>query len=111
MPTLRLLYKQVLGIELPWLDEIEQAKVARRSPVVLTPREMRDLLQNLNGTLHPVVSLFYGAGRPPQAWCLEKSLQSSVPRYVSENEHQSCLSNGYARKAAPRLSFRIFRFR
>jgi hypothetical protein len=33
------LYKQVLGMELPWLDEVVQAKRPRRLPVVLTPAE------------------------------------------------------------------------
>ena len=39
------LYKEVLGVELPWLDEVVQAKRARRLPVVLTPSEVRELLQ------------------------------------------------------------------
>lgn len=60
--ALLFLYKQVLGIELPWLDEIVQARVARRLPVVLTPREIRELLQYVSGTMHLVVSLLYGTG-------------------------------------------------
>jgi len=32
------LYRQVLAIELPWLDEVAQAKRPRRLPVVLLPR-------------------------------------------------------------------------
>jgi len=31
------LYKQVLAIDLPWLDEVVQAKRPQRLPVVLTP--------------------------------------------------------------------------
>ena len=30
------LYKEVLGVELPWLDNVTQAKVPQRLPVVLT---------------------------------------------------------------------------
>ena len=56
------LYKQVLGVELPWLDEVVQAKNPRRLPVVLTQREVRDLLDALNGPMWLVVSLLYGAG-------------------------------------------------
>jgi mRNA-degrading endonuclease toxin of MazEF toxin-antitoxin module len=41
--ALPFLYKQVLGIDLPWLDEIVQAKRGTRLAVVLTPREVREL--------------------------------------------------------------------
>ena len=60
--ALLFLYKQVLGVELPWLDEIVQAKVKKRLPVVLTPREVRALLNELNGTMWLIVSLLYGTG-------------------------------------------------
>ncbi|WP_091529660.1 integron integrase [Fontimonas thermophila] len=56
------LYKQVLGVELPWLSEVVQAKVSKRLPVVLTPREVRLLLNELSGTMGLVVSLLYGTG-------------------------------------------------
>ena len=35
--ALLFLYKEVLGVELPWLDRVESAKQPRRLPVVLTP--------------------------------------------------------------------------
>ena len=61
--ALLFLYKQVLGIELPWLDEVVSAKASRRLPVVLTPREVRELLLNLEGgTAGLVVALLYGTG-------------------------------------------------
>ena len=60
--ALLFLYKQVLEIDLPWLDEIVQAKQARRLPVVLTQREVREMLQHLNGTTWLAVSLLYGTG-------------------------------------------------
>ena len=49
--VLLFLYRQVLGIELPWLDEIVQARRGTRLPVVLTPREARDLLGATQGTM------------------------------------------------------------
>ena len=55
-------YCEVLGIELPWLDEIVEAKAAKRLPVVLTQREVRDLLAALNGTMWLTASLLYGTG-------------------------------------------------
>jgi len=49
--ALLFLYRQVLGVELPWLDEIVVAKDQRRLPLVLTPGELRMLLQPLSGTM------------------------------------------------------------
>ena len=56
------LYKQVLGADLPWLDEVVSARKARRLPVVLTQREVRELLLQLQGTQWLVASLLYGTG-------------------------------------------------
>lgn len=56
------LYKQVLGIELPWLDEVVQAKTPRRLPVVLTPTEVRSLLLHMQGTTGLIAQLLYGTG-------------------------------------------------
>ena len=56
------LYREVLGLQLPWLDEIVAAKDRRRLPVVLTPSEVRALLHELNGTMGLVASLLYGTG-------------------------------------------------
>jgi integron integrase len=60
--ALLFLYKEVLAVELPWLDNLVQAKTARRLPVVLTPTEVRALLAELNGTMWLVASLLYGTG-------------------------------------------------
>jgi integron integrase len=56
------LYRVVLGSELPWLDEIVIAKNSRRLPVVLTPREVRDLLSHTRGRTGLVAALLYGTG-------------------------------------------------
>ncbi|GGI53578.1 integron integrase [Oxalicibacterium solurbis] len=60
--ALLFLYKEVLCIDLPWLQDIVTAKASRRLPVVLTPHEVRDLLHHLDGTHWLVVSLLYGTG-------------------------------------------------
>jgi integron integrase len=61
--ALLFLYKQVLELELPWLHEVVSAKPSRRLPVVLTPREVRELLLNLDsGPTSLVASLLYGTG-------------------------------------------------
>ena len=56
------LYKQVLQIELPWLDEVVQAKTPKRLPVVLTPAEVRSLLLHMQGTTGLIAQLLYGTG-------------------------------------------------
>ena len=56
------LYRQVLGIELPWLDEVVQARQPRRLPVVLTPTEVRALLLHVDGTAGLIAQLLYGTG-------------------------------------------------
>jgi integron integrase len=56
------LYKEVLQMDLPWLSEVTAAHVSKRLPVVLTPREVRALLHELNGTMWLIASLLYGTG-------------------------------------------------
>ena len=60
--ALLFLYREVLGVQLPWLDEIVAAKEKRRLPVVLTPSEVRALLHEMNGTMGLVAALLYGTG-------------------------------------------------
>lgn len=56
------LYKQVLEIDLPWLDEVIQAKQPQRLPVVLTPAEVRTLFMHTEGTAGLIAQLMYGTG-------------------------------------------------
>lgn len=61
--ALLFLYREVLGVQLPWLDEMVVAKRGQRLPVVLTPGEVRALLSNLSaGTMGLIGSLLYGTG-------------------------------------------------
>jgi integron integrase len=60
--ALLFLYKEVLGHELPWLDNVEQAKCPQRLPVVLTHAEVKTLLDRLRGTHRLLASLLYGTG-------------------------------------------------
>ena len=60
--ALLFLYKQVLGVDLPWLNEVVQAKERRRLPVVLSPGEVRSLLDQLEGTMGLAAALLYGTG-------------------------------------------------
>ncbi len=60
--ALLFLYREVLAIELPWLDGIESAKAPKRLPVVLTTQEVQALLAQLDGTPWLAANLLYGAG-------------------------------------------------
>jgi integron integrase len=60
--ALLFLYRQVLGIELPWLNELVQAKRGERLPVVLTPGEVRAVLDQMDGQMALVARLLYGTG-------------------------------------------------
>ncbi len=61
--ALLFLYREVLGVQLAWLDDIVGAKLARRLPVVLTPSEVRELLSHLSGgTMGLLGSMLYGTG-------------------------------------------------
>lgn len=62
MHAVLFLYKQVLGVDLPWLDGITRAKPSKRLPVVLTQGEAQRLLAATRGTPGMVVRLLYGTG-------------------------------------------------
>lgn len=56
------LYRHVLDLQLPWLDNIVRAKRPRRLPVVLTRLEVQAVLRQLRGTQRLQAGLLYGAG-------------------------------------------------
>jgi site-specific recombinase XerD len=62
LSALLFLYRDVLAIDLPWLDGVVRAKRPARLPVVLTRAEVRALLQRLDGAPRLMAGLLYGAG-------------------------------------------------
>jgi len=44
LSALLFLYREVLGVDLPWLDNVTRAKRPQRLPVVLTRAEVRAIL-------------------------------------------------------------------
>ncbi|RPI48720.1 MAG: integron integrase [Betaproteobacteria bacterium] len=60
--ALLFLYREVLQVSLPWLDDVEGAKQPQRLPVVLTPAETDALLSQVSGVTGLVVQLLYGSG-------------------------------------------------
>jgi site-specific recombinase XerD len=64
LAALLFLYRQVLQIELPWLENVVRAKPSQRLPVVLTTGEVRDVLAYLRGEHCLVANLLYGSVLP-----------------------------------------------
>lgn len=62
LAALLFLYRYVLSIDLPWLDDVVRAKKPTRLPVVLTKEETRTLLAHLKQQEWLMASLLYGAG-------------------------------------------------
>jgi integron integrase len=62
LAALLFLYKEVLGVELPWMEGVVRAKPRRRVPVVLSTPEVARVLQQLSGREWLMASLLYGTG-------------------------------------------------
>ncbi len=62
LAALLFLYKQVLGVDLPWLDEVVRAKRPQRLPTVLTPEEVSRVMRQLEGVHGLMARLLYGTG-------------------------------------------------
>lgn len=131
--ALLFLYKEVLALELPWLDNVEQSKVPKRLPVVLNRDEVQALLSRLAGTHWLVASLLYGTGMrimeclrlrvkdvdfkrreilirdgkgfKDRVTMLPDSLAASLEAHLAKVRglHQTDLQQGYARCICPML--------
>ncbi|KHM92587.1 recombinase XerD [Xanthomonas vesicatoria] len=62
LAALLFLYREVLRIELPWMENLVRAKRPRRIPVVLSREEVARLLAALEGPCWLMASLLYGSG-------------------------------------------------
>lgn len=63
LSALLFLYREVLGVELPWLSEITRAKKPSRLPTVLNREEIAALLKGIDDPLMDlIVRLLYGTG-------------------------------------------------
>ena len=60
--ALLFLYRDVLELDLPWLDGVVRAKRPERLPVVLTREEVAAVLRPLTGVPRLMASLLYGSG-------------------------------------------------
>jgi integron integrase len=62
LQALLFLYRQVLEIDLPWLENVTRARRPKRLPVVLTVAEVRSVLAQLDGAAWLFANLLYGSG-------------------------------------------------
>jgi len=62
LAALLFLYREVVRVELPWLDELVRARRPRRLPVVLSRDEVCAVIAQLAGTPKLMACLLYGAG-------------------------------------------------
>ena len=62
LAALLFLYKEVLEIELPWLDNVPRAKRGQHLPTVLTRDEVARLLEHMSGVHALMARLQYGSG-------------------------------------------------
>ncbi len=62
LSALLFLYRELLHINLPWLDEVVRAKRPARLPVVLTREEVQSVLGRTEGTYGLMLRLLYGTG-------------------------------------------------
>lgn len=56
------LYRQVLGMELPWMQQIGHPAERKRIPVVLTVREVQSVLSLMTGIEGLLAALLYFSG-------------------------------------------------
>ena len=63
LSALLFLYRDVLGVELPWLDDVVHAKKPSRLPTVLSTDETTALLARIeDADIRLIVQLLYGSG-------------------------------------------------
>ena len=62
LAALTFLYQYVVGVPLPRLEGVATARAGRRVPVVLSPREVRALLDHLPVPVRLCAALMYGSG-------------------------------------------------
>lgn len=56
------LYRDVLGIDLPWMDDVVRPKRPQHVPTVLSVHEVSCILAELQGTNYLMACLLYGSG-------------------------------------------------
>jgi integron integrase len=62
LSALLFLYKRVLNVDLPWIDNVVRARRPKRLPTVLDKDEVRRVIAHLRGDYWLIAGLLYGSG-------------------------------------------------
>ena len=62
LSALLFLYGKVLGVDLPWLEEIGRPREVKRLPVTLSQDEVAQIFQHMDGEFLLIAQLLYGTG-------------------------------------------------
>jgi integron integrase len=62
LSALLFLYRKVLAVDLPWMENVTRARRGRRLPTVLSTSEVQRLLAGMEGRAWLIASLLYGTG-------------------------------------------------
>nr|WP_233511771.1 integron integrase [Luteimonas weifangensis] len=62
LSALLFLYREVLQVDLPWMEDVVRAKRPQRLPVVLSVAEVQALLARMEGRPWLIASVLYGTG-------------------------------------------------
>lgn len=92
LSALLFLYREVLHVELPWMESVVRAKRPRRLPVVLSRAELARLLAVMEGTPALMAALLYGTGMRLME-CLRLRIKD-----VDFERHEICVRDGKGAK-------------
>ncbi len=62
LQSILFLYKQILKIEIGWIEEIKRAERIKHIPVVFSRKEAKIILSHMKGVTRLIASLLYGSG-------------------------------------------------
>jgi integron integrase len=62
LSALLFLYREIFGLDLPWMENLIRAKKPQRLPVVLSKTEVARILERMEGTYGLMARLLYGTG-------------------------------------------------
>lgn len=79
LSALQFLYREVLGITLPWMDDVTRPKRPRRLPVVLGVDEVQRLLAAMEGRAWLIARMLYGMALV-SCWGMDMTQQVRLTR-------------------------------
>jgi integron integrase len=62
LAALLFLYKHVLNVDLPWIDDVVRARRPKRLPTVLTKSEAHRVIAHMSGVHQLIAGLLFGSG-------------------------------------------------